>query len=171
MIRTPLQVCALIAVITTLTACAEHAGLPELITEAPYAPESGSLLIRCGTLIDGVSDQPAVNVSVLVDQGRIKSVENVLEAPIRVETLDLSDRTCLPGFVDMHTHILEDPEDTADLRVYFEHTLEQTLETGRYNARTTLDIGFTTIRNLGVYYGWSSRDLRDEIDRGDNQRV
>ena len=56
MIRTPLQVCALIAVITTLTACAEQAGLPELITEAPYAPESGSLLIRCGTLIDGVSD-------------------------------------------------------------------------------------------------------------------
>ena len=166
MIRTPVS--TLIAVAVTLTACTEQAGMPELVTEAPYAADGGSLLIRCGTLIDGVSDEPATDVSVLVDQGRIKSLGSDLQPPADVATLDLSNRTCLPGFIDMHTHILEDPEDTADLSVYFEYTLEQTLETGRHNARTTLDIGFTTIRNLGVYYGWSSRDLRDEIDRGDS---
>ncbi|MFQ5982869.1 MAG: amidohydrolase family protein [Woeseiaceae bacterium] len=162
---TRFQISMLIAAAVTLAACSKQ--LPELVSDAPYAADSGSLLIRCGVLIDGVSDEPTMNVSVLVDQGKIESVGSNLEAPYNVATLDLSDRTCLPGFIDMHTHILEDPEGLADLTVYFGHTLEHTIETGRRNARTTLDIGFTTVRNVGVYYGFSSRDLRDEINRGE----
>lgn len=158
---------AMIVAVAGLAACSPPDGPPELTTEVPYAADSGNVLIRCGTLIDGVSDVPSKGASVLVDGGRIKAIGAELTAPAGVATLNLSDRTCMPGFIDMHTHILENPEDTADLSVYFEHTLEQTLETGRRNARTTLDTGFTAIRNVGVYYGWSSRDLRDEINRGD----
>jgi len=158
----------MIAITVGLAACSKPRTLPELITQTPYATDSGDLLIRCGSLIDGIRDDASGPAFILVEEGRIKSIGTDLDVPAGVATLDLSDRTCLPGFIDMHTHILEDPEDTADLSVYFEHTLEDTLETGRRNARATLDIGFTTIRNVGVYYGWSSLDLRDEINRGDS---
>jgi len=159
---------ALFVIIGALASCAKPADLPELVTEAPYDADTGTLLVRCGTLINGVSDEATGPVFILIEDGRIKLLAAEVEAATGIATLDLSDRTCLPGFIDMHTHILEDPEDMADLSVYFEHTLEQTLETGRDNARTTLDVGFTTIRNVGVYFGWSSRELRDEINRGDS---
>ena len=165
----PTQLIAVIfATATGLAACSRPAVPPELVSEAPYVADSGTLLIHCGALIDGVSDEATGPTYVLVEDGRIKLLAAEVEAATGIATLDLSDRTCLPGFIDMHTHILENAEDTADLSVYFEHTLEQTLETGRDNARTTLDVGFTTILNLGAYYGWSGRELRDEINRGDS---
>ncbi|MFQ6003923.1 MAG: amidohydrolase family protein [Woeseia sp.] len=158
---------ALLVTVAALASCTTPVELPELVTEAPYAADSGTLFIRCGSLIDGVGDEPGSNVSILVKDGRIKSVGMEVEAPTGVPILDLSDKTCLPGFIDMHTHILEHPEGLADLSVYFDHTLDYTLGEGRRNALITLDIGFTTVRNVGVYYGWSGRDLRDEINRGE----
>ncbi|MFQ5548571.1 MAG: amidohydrolase family protein [Woeseia sp.] len=158
---------ALLITVAAVSSCTAPAGLPELVTEAPYAADSGTLFVHCGSLIDGVADEPGSNVSIMVKDGRIESVGTEIEAPTSVPILDLSDKTCLPGFVDMHTHILEHPEGLTDLSVYFDHTLDYTLGEGRRNSLTTLDIGFTTIRNVGVYHGWSGRNLRDEIRRGD----
>lgn len=157
----------LLITVAAVSSCTAPAGLPELVTEAPYAADSGTLFVHCGLLIDGVADEPGSNVSIMVSDGRIESVGTEVEAPTGVPILDLSDRTCLPGFIDMHTHILEHPEELTDLSVYFDHTLDYTLGEGRRNSLTTLDIGFTTIRNVGVYHGWSGRNLRDEIIRGD----
>ncbi len=152
--------------IGALASCTKAIDLPELVTEVPYAADSGSLLLRCGALIDGVSNEASGPVSVLVENGRIKSIATDLQAPADVATLDVSNRTCLPGFIDMHTHILETVDDTDDLTKYFDHTLEHTLNNGRQFASVTLHAGITTVRNLGVYYGWTSRDLRDEISAG-----
>ncbi len=158
---------ALLVTIGTLVSCTKPVELPDLVTEIPYAADSGSLLVRCGALIDGVGEKRTGPVSVLVDQGRIESIGADLKASADIATLDLSDRTCLPGFIDMHTHILETVDDTDDLTKYFDHTLEPTLNNGRQFARVTLHAGITTVRNLGVYMGWSSRTLRDEINDGD----
>jgi imidazolonepropionase-like amidohydrolase len=50
---------------------------------------------------------------------------------------------------------------------YYSHSLEYTMQKGREFTNTTLMAGFTTVRNLGVYYGGSSNLMRDEINRGD----
>ncbi len=163
---TRIAILAALGAALTLLACAKPMEQPDLVTEAPYAADSGTLLIHCGALIDGVSDGATGSTFILVEDGRIKLLAADVEAATGIATLDLSDRTCLPGFIDMHTHIMEPPEDLANLQLVFGHSYEYTMNTGRRLAIDTLQVGITTVRNLGVYYGWTGRDLRDEINTG-----
>jgi imidazolonepropionase-like amidohydrolase len=153
-------------VVTGLAACTKSTAPPALVSEAPYAADSGTVLIRCGALIDGVSDEVAGPTFILVEDGRIKLLAAEVEAASGIALLDLSDRTCLPGLIDMHTHILEPPEDLADLRVVYGQSLEKKIADGRRYTQVTLMIGITTVRNVGVYYGWASREVRDLINSG-----
>jgi imidazolonepropionase-like amidohydrolase len=128
--------------------------------------DSASLIVQCGALIDGVSGQPARARSVIIRNGRIAAIEGGrVDAPGAV--LDLTGYTCLPGLIDMHTHLTDRPEDTADLRVYFRRTPQEQAQLSRANAAATLRAGFTTVRNVGTYIAWTDRELRDAIDRGD----
>ncbi len=136
------------------------------LTQVPFTADSASLGILCGALIDGLADAPLANQRLIVEDGRITAIGPTLEFAHALPVLDLSSYTCAPGLIDMHTHIMESPDDTADLSVYFTHTLEKTLSTGRKLAHRTLLSGFTSVRNLGVYYGFSSAQLRDEIAAG-----
>ncbi len=133
----------------------------------PYQPDSGSLAIQCGTLIDGVAEQPMHGATVLIHGGRIVSVKPGLERPPDLPWLDLQEYTCLPGLIEMHAHITERPEDTADMTVYLRRTAEEQTGLSRRQAEATLRAGFTTVRNLGVYRSWSDRELRDAINRGE----
>ncbi len=154
---------ALVALLLGPLACARESSEPA----RPVPVDAGMLAVRCGSLIDGLSDEVTRNTTVLIEQGRIVAVGTDVSVPSGAEILDLSSYTVLPGLIDMHTHIMERPEETADLSVYFDITREETLRTGRENAEITLLAGFTTIRNLGAYHGWSAKQLRDEIDRGE----
>ena len=83
-----------------------------------------------------------------------------------VPVLDLSGYTCLPGLIDMHTHLTDRPEDTADLAVYFSRTPEETLRLSKENAAATLLAGFTSVRNVGTYVLGADTALRDQINAG-----
>ena len=140
------------------------------IRQVPFTPDSGSIAIRCGKLIDGVADAAQRNVLVLIRDGRIKSVKpnaNRGDATsTHVPVLDLSDYTCLPGLIDMHTHLTDRPEDTTDLTVYFSRPAEQTLRLSKENASATLLAGFTSVRNVGTYALGTDTALRDAINAG-----
>ena len=134
--------------------------------DAPYSPDSGSIAIRCGTLIDGVSSRPRAGITVVIEYGRVTEVASRAAAPTGLAELDLSGYTCLPGLIDMHTHLTDRPGDTADLSVYYGRTPEQEALIARENARATLLAGFTTARDVGTYIAWTDRTLRDEINAG-----
>jgi imidazolonepropionase-like amidohydrolase len=104
--------------------------------------------------------------TVTIRNGRIVSVGK-LRPPGDVPVVDLPRHTCLPGLIDMHTHLTERPEDTADFRVYFKRTREEQATLSRRHAEATLQAGFTSVRNLGSYSAWADRELRDAIDRGE----
>jgi imidazolonepropionase-like amidohydrolase len=148
-----------------LSACSEPDMSQEIVSSVPYKADSGDLLVKCGTLIDGQSDRAQKGISVLIQDGKILSVAAELNAPRGTAVIDLSDHTCMPGFIDMHTHIMED--DTTPILNYYSHSVEYTMTKGREFTNVTLMAGFTSVRNLGVYYGGTSVLMRDEINRGD----
>jgi hypothetical protein len=123
MIRVATPVC----VGLLLGACAESPAPPPAVSvaPAPVVPDTGSILVRCGRLIDGLSDTVQNRASVLIVEGRIAAVGEGLQAPPGTPALDLQDHTCLPGLIDLHVHITDRPEDTADLSVFYGRTPEE----------------------------------------------
>ena len=137
------------------------------IAAPPYQPDSGSLAIRCGWLIDGIAAHAREGVTVVIEAGRIVAVqEDTAPVPGSLPVLDLRDMTCLPGLIDMHTHLTDRPGDTADLSVYYRRSREDQAPIALENARATLLAGFTSARDVGTYIAWADRDLRDAINSG-----
>jgi imidazolonepropionase-like amidohydrolase len=140
------------------------------VRHAPFTPDSGSIAIRCGQLIDGVAETARSNVLVVIRDGRIKVVRPDAKSNDAViphfPILDLTGYTCLPGLIDMHGHLTDRPEDTADLTVYFKRTPEETMRQAKENAIATLSAGFTSVRNVGTYVLGTDTALRDAINDG-----
>ena len=140
--------------------------LAAVLSLVPSLASADTLAIRCGRLIDGLATEPRENQTVLVVDGRIQAVGSAVAVPVGVRTLDLSTQTCLPGLLDLHTHITDIPENTADFTVYPRLSPEEHLAIGRPNGRATLEAGFTTVRDVGTYVAGLDREMRDEIDSG-----
>jgi imidazolonepropionase-like amidohydrolase len=140
------------------------------LRQPPFTPDSGSIAIRCGQLIDGLADTAQRNVLIVIRDGRIKSVKADARrsdaVAAHVPVLDLTEYTCLPGLIDMHTHLTDRPEDTADLTVYFSRPANETLRQSMENAAATLLAGFTSVRNVGTYVLGADTALRDSINAG-----
>jgi imidazolonepropionase-like amidohydrolase len=125
--------------------------------------------IKCGRLIDGKSDKPMENVTVLIAGNIIKEVGTALRLPLEVELIDLSNSTVLPGLIDCHTHVLLQGDITEE--DYAEQILKESIPYRTLRAtvscKTALMNGFTTIRDLeteGAMY--ADVDLKKAINNG-----
>ena len=156
------------AIFLAILSTAADAATSIEVSRAPYTPDSGSVAVRCGALIDGLATEPQHDRLVIIRDGRIDRVaRGVTAVPDSLPLLDLSAHTCLPGFIDTHTHLTDRADETRDLSIYFTRSIEAERRISRSNAEVTLFAGFTTARNVGAYSGWSARDLRDRIDAGE----
>ena len=132
-----------------------------------YQP--GDAILRCGTLIDGLSESPLLDQTVTIRAGRIMSVQPTAEFihnDNESETTDLSDFTCLPGLINTHVHFDGNPEDSVDYSVYARRTREETLQLVLDNAKTTLLTGFTTVRHVGAWFPDTVYRARELIEKG-----
>ena len=130
---------------------------------------TGTVVLRAARVIDGTGAQPIPNGVVVVTDNRIAAVGRAgsVTVPAGARVVDLGDATLLPGFIDMHTHVvgrgLADPKsDDAAVRDYASYGAI----VGVGNARKTLMAGFTTIRNLGAG-NFDDLALREAIESGD----
>jgi len=72
------------------------------------------IAIRAGRLIDGKSDSPIQNAVIVIEGDKIASVTAGGTVPAGVETIDLSHATVMPGFADVHTHVVLNDDITAE---------------------------------------------------------
>jgi imidazolonepropionase-like amidohydrolase len=72
------------------------------------------IAIRAGRLIDGKSDSAIQNAVIVIEGDKIVSVASGGAVPAGVETIDLSHATVMPGFADVHTHVVLNGDITAE---------------------------------------------------------
>jgi len=111
------------------------------------------IVIHAGTLLDEVTDAPKHNVSVVIHDDRIVSIQTGFVSPVGAEIVDLSRFTVLPGLIDCHVHITSQKKKGDAIAFRVTHS-PMDLALGAVGAaQRTLNAGFTTIRNLGAPAG------------------
>jgi len=122
--------------------------------------------LRCGALLDVVDGELTGPKTLVVEHGNIvRIVDGHPTAPTEIQAeYALGDKTCLPGLMDMHTHITGQSSPTAYINRFTKNPAEIVLD-GVVYARRTLAAGFTTIRNVGDSFN-TSVALRDAINAG-----
>ena len=75
--------------------------------------------------------------------------------------------TVLPGLIDCHTHLADGAHGEGDPISQLKKSSARVVLESVPNARVTLEAGFTTVRDVGVYRALNDVALRDAIDRGD----
>jgi imidazolonepropionase-like amidohydrolase len=140
---------------------------PPPANRAPAPPaEPGVTIIHAGTLLDRPGRAPRRNASILVRDGRIEAVrDGFVDVPQGARLVDLKDRFVLPGLIDSHVHLTSDRAGVEGAIAGFSENAPLRSHEAAWNARKTIEAGFTTVRNLGSPAG-QVRGLRDAINRG-----
>ena len=121
--------------------------------------------IRAGRFIDVDAGRALSDQTIVVRNGKIESVGDHLTVPAGATVIDLSKMTVLPGLIDCHTHLADGAHDT-DPFSQLKKTAGQVALESVPNARVTLESGFTTVRDVGVYRALNDVALRDAINSG-----
>lgn len=126
-------------------------------------PATHELAFKAARLIDTTAGRVLENPVVLVKGDRVEKVGNAreVEIPKNTRIIDLGDVTVLPGLIDVHTHLNDEPE-THGIAFHGVSGPRMAL-VGAKGARMTLDSGFTTVRNVGSS-SYSDVALRDAIN-------
>lgn len=112
-------------------------------TPSKIALPSGILIVHNGSVIDGTGASPIPDALVAIKNGTIVAVgpENQFQIPEDARVLDAKRGSILPGFIDAHTHFLQNNSIPS---------LAQQLQSG-----------VTTVRDLGSQYGIDSTSNHD----------
>lgn len=110
--------------------------------------------IECGTLIDGLADEPVRDAVVLVEGKKVEATgtRETISIPEGAERIDHSNQVVVPGLVDAHLHLNGTRTFSSP---YDRLTKSVQLSTARATSdlRDLLDAGFTSVRDMGSSAG------------------
>jgi imidazolonepropionase-like amidohydrolase len=144
------------------------------ISQSQPSPQlAGSVLMKAGKLLDVRKGSYIENAGIWIEGERIKEVGRLSEvqshAPKDAKVIDLGRATILSGLIDCHTHIMARMPNTDGSYTLALATKSQAFRAleGAFNARLTLNAGFTTIRDVeNEGSGYADVALRDAIAQG-----
>jgi imidazolonepropionase-like amidohydrolase len=120
--------------------------------------------IWCGTLIDGISNEPKKNKTIVIEKNKIIAVENGFSnAGADDKTIDLKTKTVTPGWIDMHVHVESETKKGNVADRFILNPADIAFESLKY-VKVTLMAGFTTVRDLGG--SGVNISLRNAINKG-----
>ena len=129
------------------------------------AVADAATLIHAGRVIDGLSDKPLTEQTIVVESGRIVAIEQGYRAAGADDRIiDLRGSTLMPGLMDMHVHITSEYSRSSELERFKKDGPDVALD-GAMFAERTLQAGFTTVRDLGDGFR-ASIALRNAINAG-----
>jgi len=141
---------------------------PASVAQRP--PPSATVAIRAGRLVDPERGTAASNQIILVRDTKIVAVGGDVAIPADARVVDLSTSTVLPGLFDSHTHLCMDLDVARDAGNYFLTTLRDPdsyrAVQGVVNARTMLEAGFTSVRDVGNEGNYACVSVKRAIDQG-----
>ncbi len=141
------------------------AALATLLSGPAAFGQSRAIVLHAARLLDVETGKILAPAEVLVENERIVAVGTQVNHPVGAETIDLGDRTLMPGLIDSHTHLFLHPG-AEDLQTVQESVPQRTL-IAVAAARDDLLAGFTAERDMGTE-GAGSADtaVRNAIDKG-----
>ncbi|MBO9380359.1 amidohydrolase family protein [Sphingomonas histidinilytica] len=127
--------------------------------------EDKAYVLRAARILEPASGQVTRGGYVVVRGKCILGVNAAI--PAGAETVELGDVTLMPGLIDLHTHLfLRDEDQVWPYSILWKTSPYRTIE-GVDAAIKTLNIGFTTVRDLDDEGALDSDTaLRDAIARG-----
>jgi imidazolonepropionase-like amidohydrolase len=120
--------------------------------------------IWCGNLIDGVSNEPKKNMSIIIEKNKITGIENGFsKASANDKTIDLKTKTVMPGWIDMHVHMENETNPNQFLQSFTLNPADYAYMSVQFADKTLL-AGFTSVRDLGG--SGVNISLRNAINKG-----
>ena len=123
-------------------------------------------------LIDGNGREPLKKSVILVEEKAIRAVEKAedITIPEGCDCIDVTGKTVMPGMIDTHVHLVGGASENmvwkwGILPPLVEHPLPLMGLKAYARARRTLEMGFTTLRDVGDI-GFAAIALRDAIEEG-----
>ncbi len=135
-----------------------------LLAAAPAVAQK-PIVLHAARLLDVETGKIVSPGEVLVENDRIAEAGAAVTHPAGAETIDLGDRTLLPGLIDAHVHLFLHPG-AEDLQTVEESVPRRTI-LAVLAAKADLMAGFTAERDMGTE-GAGSADtaVRNAIDDG-----
>jgi imidazolonepropionase-like amidohydrolase len=131
-----------------------------------FASPNQTYVIKAGRLIDGQSSETRSHVVVVVQGNKIIDLGEHANIPKDAIVLDFSGKTVLPGFIDVHTHIMLDGMDDYGAELYKNSAPFRAIR-ATANVRKALWNGFTALRDVeseGTMY--ADVDVKKAINLG-----
>jgi imidazolonepropionase-like amidohydrolase len=120
-----------------------------------------------GSVFDAIHGEVIVNGTVCVEDDHITAVgpaSAIATGGRDAQVIDAAGQFIMPGMMDCHVHLLSSGAPDYATRALKE-LLPYTAIRGAANAKTLLDMGYTTVRDVGAM-GYGNIALRQAIDDG-----
>ncbi len=120
-----------------------------LVFACTFFSQAQDIYLQCGKLVDTQAGKVLTEKTIVVSGNKISKIQDgYISGKKDDTTIDLKNKTVMPGLIDMHVHIESQSNPKAYLKRYTDNEADLAFSSVGFS-KTTLLAGFTTVRDLG----------------------